>query len=214
MKKRVLCFGDSLTWGADPKGVCRLEERWPMVLQERLGPDYTVVEEGQGGRVIATDDFAEGEENGLKYILPCLESHDPLDLVAIMLGTNDCKQKFGYCPQDIAFELGRFLEKVQGFNRYRAARRFKVLVIAPPYISEGVKGSWLEGLFGGAIPRSRQLPPLFKDVAERYGCLFMDGNDCAVTSAVDGIHLDPDQQIRLGEAVAEVVRRELDTIRN
>ena len=65
MKKRILCFGDSLTWGSDPCGGPRLEERWPMTLQALLGDGYTVIEEGQGGRTIATDDPAEGEKNGI-----------------------------------------------------------------------------------------------------------------------------------------------------
>ena len=74
IKARILCFGDSLTWGSNPAGGPRLSVRWPRVLQYALGPGYEIIEEGQGGRNIATDDIPEGEKNGLKYILPCLES--------------------------------------------------------------------------------------------------------------------------------------------
>ena len=113
-KKRVLCFGDSLTWGFDPDTRQRFGEvaRWPRVMGELLGGGYEVIEEGQNGRTIATEDPAEGEKNGLKYIGPCLESHSPLDIVIIMLGSNDCKRKFSYSSMDIAGEMQILLEKV------------------------------------------------------------------------------------------------------
>ena len=102
--KRILCFGDSLTWGFDPATRTRFDEdsRWPCVMQQALGGDYKVIEEGQNGRTIATEDPAEGEKNGLKYLGPCLESHTPLDYVIVMLGSNDCKRKFAYSSMDIA----------------------------------------------------------------------------------------------------------------
>ena len=81
--KRILCFGDSLTWGYDPAKRVRFEEdsRWPCVMQAALGDDYKVIEEGQNGRTIATEDPAEGEKNGLSYIGACLESHTPSSLI-------------------------------------------------------------------------------------------------------------------------------------
>ena len=116
-KKRILCFGDSLTWGYDPDTRTRFPSpsRWPMVLQELLGENWTVIEEGQSGRTIATEDPAEGEKNGLKYIGPCLESHTPLDLVILMLGSNDCKRKFSYSSMDIAGEMQILLEKILAY---------------------------------------------------------------------------------------------------
>ena len=148
--KRILCFGDSLTWGYDPDRRVRFLEdsRWPQVMQRCLGEEYTIIEEGQNGRTIATDDPAEGEKNGLKYIGPCLESHTPLDLVIIMLGSNDCKRKFAYSSMDIAGEMQIFLEKVISYNRFRCQDHYKVLLMAPPYISESIKTSWLGDCFG------------------------------------------------------------------
>ena len=81
-------------------------------MQAALGDDYKVIEEGQNGRTIATEDPAEGEKNGLSYIGACLESHTPLDYVIIMLGSNDCKRKFSYSSMDIAGEMQIMLEKV------------------------------------------------------------------------------------------------------
>ncbi|MBQ4416282.1 MAG: acylhydrolase, partial [Butyrivibrio sp.] len=118
-RRRILCFGDSLTWGYDPVKQNRIDEdsRWTGVLQNLLGDGYRVIEEGQNGRTIATDDPAEGEKNGLRYVIPCIESHKPLDLMIVMLGTNDLKKKFSYTVMDIAGEMQIFLEKVLAYNR-------------------------------------------------------------------------------------------------
>ena len=180
-----------------------------MTLQACLGKDYTVIEEGQGGRNIATDDYAEGEKNGLRYILPCLETHSPLDLVIVMLGTNDCKRKFAYALQDIAWEMERFLQKVLTHRHFKAGDRYKVLLMAPPPICEGIQHSWLGDVFGYDEGRrkSMELAKWYRDIAERYGCLFLDAAEFARSSEVDGIHLDAENQRKLGEAVADYVRR-------
>ena len=95
-KKRVLCFGDSLTWGYDPVNRIRFDEdnRWPRVMGKILGDEYEIIEEGQNGRTIANDDPWEGGTKcGMDYVLPMLETKRP-DLLIIMLGTNDLKIKF------------------------------------------------------------------------------------------------------------------------
>ena len=143
MKKRILCFGDSLTWGYDPVTCERFDEetRWPCVLQDELGPEYAVIEEGQNGRTIATDDPTKGFKNGIDYVIPCVESHKPLELMIIMLGTNDIKTKFGYTAGDIADEMKLFLERVLSYNHFRLGDRMKVLLVSPPLIGEGMPGS-------------------------------------------------------------------------
>lgn len=210
MKKRILCFGDSLTWGADPSDIARFDEedRWPMVLQNELGDEYQIIEEGQCGRTIATDDPAEGEKNGIKYILPCMESHDPFDLIIIMLGVNDCKRKFAYSSMDIAGEMQLFLEKVQSFNRFRCKDRFKIMLMSPPAVSEAIRESWLGDSYGyeNSIKVSSELPEWYKKLADMYGCSFLDAGEYAKTSDKDGIHLDPEDQHKLGKAVAEHIK--------
>ena len=97
--RRILCFGDSNTWGYDPATGERFDEqtRWTGVLQAALGGDYTVIEEGLNGRTTVWDDPIEGHKNGHEYLVPCLETHRPLDLVVLMLGTNDLKRRFSLC---------------------------------------------------------------------------------------------------------------------
>lgn len=209
-KKRILCFGDSLTWGWNPdeRGRFSEKDRWPMVMQEQLGNAYCVVEEGQPGRTIATDDPAEGEKNGLSYIIPCLESHAPLDLVIIMLGTNDCKKKFSYSSMDIAGEMQIFLEKVLAYDHFRCNDSFQILLICPPAISEDVKDSWLGECFD--YPQAEEifqrLPDWYRQLSEMYHCSWINASDHVKTCSYDGCHMDAENQRKLGIAVADYIK--------
>ncbi len=210
-KKRILCFGDSLTWGYNPETHVRFpeEDRWTTVLQEILGDDYKVIDEGQNGRTIAIDDPSEGEKNGLNYIGPCLESQRPLDLVIIMLGSNDCKRKFAFSSMDIAGEMQIFLEKVVTYNHFRCRDQFKILLISPPHISEKIKDSWLGDCFGYERARelSMELSSWYQKLADMYDCLFMDAADYVKASDIDGCHLDAENQKKLGKAVVEFLQK-------
>ncbi len=106
--KTILCYGDSNTHGFNPatQGRFSLSERWTGVLMRELGSDYHVIEEGLGGRTTVWDDPIMESRNGRDYLLPCLWSHKPLDLVIIMLGTNDLKDRFSLTPFDIAAGAG------------------------------------------------------------------------------------------------------------
>ena len=102
--KTILCYGDSNTWGYDPSSQQRFgpEERWTGVLQKELGMEYRIIEEGLNGRTTVWDDPIEGFKNGMSYLIPCIESHKPFDLITIMLGTNDLKIRFSVSAYDIA----------------------------------------------------------------------------------------------------------------
>lgn len=211
-KKRILCFGDSLTWGYNPETHQRFpeEDRWTTVLQEVLGDSYKIIEEGQNGRTIAIDDPAEGEKNGLLYIGPCLESQRPLDYVIIMLGSNDCKRKFAFSSMDIAGEMQIFLEKVITYNHFRLRDQFKILLVSPPHIAETIKESWLGDCFGyeNARKLSMELASWYKQLADMYGCLFLDASEYVKASEIDGCHLDAENQKKLGRVFAEFILNE------
>ncbi|MBO7452324.1 MAG: SGNH/GDSL hydrolase family protein [Clostridiales bacterium] len=210
MQKRILCFGDSLTWGYDPVKRCRMEdnERWTGVLQQLLGDEYKVIEEGQNGRTIAVDDPAEGEKNGLKYIIPCIESQSPLDIMIVMLGSNDHKLKFGFCAMDIAGEMQIFLEKVQTHNRYRMGGNMKILLIAPPTLGGKAYGTWLDECFDfKRTPSiSKDIPSWYEKLSSMYDCEYLDASKIVEPSEADGVHLEADQQIKLGKAIYEKLK--------
>ena len=114
MKKRIVCFGDSNTWGYNALESSRYGEeiRWTGRLQRLLGEEYTVIEEAQNGRTTVWDDPIENRLAGLTYLWPCMESHSPFDLLIIMLGTNDTKlyfnvpAGFSQAYQEVAGEYG------------------------------------------------------------------------------------------------------------
>ena len=209
MKKRILCFGDSLTWGYDPVTCERFDEdtRWPCVLQNVLGPDYAVIEEGQNGRTIATDDPTKGFKNGINYVIPCIESHKPLDLMIIMLGTNDIKSKFKYTAGDIADEMKLFLESVLSYNHFRMGDKMKVVLVAPPHIGAGMPRSRFYNKFNDVSARavSQGLATNYKELADAYGVYFVDSALYVRASAEDSLHLDAEGQVKLGKALAEFV---------
>jgi lysophospholipase L1-like esterase len=208
--KTVLCFGDSNTWGHRPDGSGRYarEERWPGVMAAILGEGFDVVAEGLGGRTTVFDDPIDGAHlNGLTYLTPCLASHKPIDLVIIMLGTNDLKHRFGVLPDDIARAAGRLVERVRGSDAGPQGAAPAVLLVAPaPILEVGAVGI----RFTGGQKKSKLFSATYAAVASERGCHFLDAGDLIVSSQIDGIHLDLDAHLLLGQAIAARVRNIMD----
>jgi lysophospholipase L1-like esterase len=203
--KRILCYGDSNTWGSDPLTGERLDDetRWTRILAIALGSEYEVIEEGLSGRTTVWEDPIEGYKNGHTYLLPCLESHRPLDLVMIMLGTNDLKKRFSLTAYDIAQGAGTLVKSVQQSGAGREAKAPPVLLMAPPPV--GRLTDYAE-MFEDSIEKSKKLGERYRQVAEELGCAFLDTSCIIVSSKVDGIHFDPDEHAKLGHAVARRVK--------
>jgi len=207
--RTVLCFGDSNTYGAVPT-LARIgrhrfapARRWTGILQRLLGPDRQVIEEGHPSRTTVFDDPVEGaHKNGLRALPVCLESHMPIDLVIIMLGTNDLKHRFGVNPSDIADSIEVLVKAVQKSEAGPGGAAPAAMVVAPPPILEV---GWMGELFAGGAAKSRQFGSRFKEVAARSGAAFLDAGAIVESSTVDGIHLDEDAQRVLAGAIAEMV---------
>jgi lysophospholipase L1-like esterase len=207
--KTILCFGDSNTWGWNPATLSRYgrDERWTGVLRNQLGEGYLIIEEGQNGRTTVWDDPIEGHKNGAAYLPACLESHHPLDLVIIMLGSNDLKTRFSVPACDIAASAGVLVDIAQksGFGPDDGPPQ--VLLMAPPPLA---RLSDFAEMFEGSVEKSRLLGPRYRQIAEEYGCHFLDTGQIIVSSDVDGVHLDPGEHEKLGKAVAAKVRNIFD----
>lgn len=209
-RKRIVCFGDSLTWGYDPDNRIRFDEgiRWTSVLSSNLGGEYVVVEEGQNGRTIASDDPSEGEKNGMLYIGPCLESQSPIDIFIVMLGTNNLKPKFGLCSMDIAGQMESMIQKILSFNRFKCEDKMKVVLIAPPYVGNNIRYSWLGESFGfeKSIATSKELAARYEELSRKYNLGFIDASKYVVVSDSDSIHMDSENQIKLGNVVFDYLK--------
>ena len=200
--RKVLCYGDSNTWGSDPETGERFPEgvRWPGVLRRELGEGYRVIEEGLSGRTTVRDDPIEGDhKNGRSYLRACLESHRPIDLVTIMLGTNDLKERFGSSASDIAQGAASLANWALRSGCGPEGGAPVVVLVSPPAVGRLTD---MAQMFRGAEEKSREFPEHYERFAEQSGCDFLDAAEVIVSSDVDGIHLDAGEHRKLGEAVA------------
>lgn len=202
----ILCFGDSNTWGYNPatSGRYPRDVRWTGVLQAALGPDYHVIEEGLNGRTTVWEDPVEGDKVGKRHLLPCLESQAPLDLVILMLGTNDTKKRYSAPPSDIARGVGVLLDIITASTAGSVAKAPPVLLVAPVPLG---KLTEFASMFDGGPEKSRALAPLYAAVARERGCAFFDAGSVARCSDVDGVHFEAAGHRALGEAMAREVKK-------
>ncbi len=207
MTRTIVCFGDSNTHGANPSGPGRLprERRWPRVMAGALGDGYEVIEEGLNGRCTVWDAPIERGRNGLTYLYPCLLTHAPVDLVIIMLGTNDLKRIYDNTAAEIACGAARLVDEAKGTLAGPDDTPPQVLLVSPVPIGPLTAQSEMWG-FGAAIETSRRLAGMYQLVAADHGAAFFDAGSVASAHPDDGIHLGPESCARLGAAMAEQVR--------
>lgn len=200
----ILCYGDSNTWGYIPLIGQRYprEVRWTGVMAALLGSNFEVIAEGQNGRTTVWEDPIEGDKSGLRYLPACLESHAPLDLVILMLGTNDLKARFSLTALDIAAGVERLLQVISQSGCGPDGQPPAVLLAAPPPIRP--QGDLVE-MFQGGLEKSEHLAERYAAVAERWNCSFLDVGQVIKVDPTDGIHYSPQAHRRLGMAMAERV---------
>jgi len=210
----ILCYGDSNTWGYQASTAERLGrwERWPGVLQRELGDDVHVIEEGQNGRTTVFDVPFEADRNGLTHLPVSLQTHHPLDLVVIDLGTNDL-----FLPGVNAYHAARgaikLAEVVLASDAGRADGAPLVLVVVPPPFAP--LNQWDQAAAPGAEAESQRLSRAFVDAAaelkEEDGITIplLDLRDHVTSSPIDGIHFEADGHRSIGTAVAATLREML-----
>lgn len=213
MTRTILCFGDSNTHGTRPmpdlNGAGRFghEARWPSVMARSLGQGFEVIAEGHPGRTTVHDDPMEGDyRNGIRVLPALLESHKPLDMVILKLGTNDLKNCFHVSAADIAFCLDRLIRMIRAAGAGPNGQAPQVLVIAPPPILEA---GCLAEMFAGGAAKSRDLGAAIQAMASRTQTAFFDASEVIAVSPVDGIHYEAEAQVALGLAMAAAVRNHL-----
>lgn len=206
-EKSIMCFGDSNTWGASPVQGIRYDRktRWPGVLQRELGEGYYVVEEGLPGRNTVWDDPVDGDRNGLKHMVPLIYSHTPLDLLIILLGTNDLKNRFSVSATDIALSICRLVRVARQCDHHLMGPAPEILVVVPPPLSD-LDESHSKGILLGGEEKSRQLAAELKPLSEEFKFRMMDAGEIIECSPVGGIHWEPEAHAKLAVEVSKVVK--------
>jgi len=216
-QRNILVFGDSITWGWLPKDPIvptvrhAEEDRWPEIMSAALGDGYTVITEGLSGRTTNIEDpTAPGLMNGADYLGAALMSHEPVDLVIIMLGTNDTKTYLDRTPFEIGLGMGELVNIVQegsGLGWYEYGTP-DVLVVSPPPLGAEIDPGAAEQ-FEGGTEKIAALPPIYAAIAEAAGARFFDAATVVTTTHVgaDGIHLVAGGNKALGDAVAAEVEK-------
>lgn len=208
MKKHIVCFGDSNTHGyrAQDNGRFDENERWPRLLEQYLGEDYLVLEEGLSGRTTCYDDPIHEGLSGLSCIHACLMSHEPVDLLIIMLGTNDTKERFGSSAACIALGLKRLAAKAMAVECWKDQKP-NILIVTPKNIDPEYAQTEVGATMGrGCAEKSAGLGPEYEKVAALLGCHYFDANDVvAENNHIDYMHLTKEGHAALAKALAEKV---------
>lgn len=209
MKKRILCLGDSNTWGYDAETNGRFPDdvRWTGRLSERLGDSYTVIEEGLSGRTTVFEDPLNEGMSALRYLYPCLMSHAPLDYVIIMLGTNDCKERFSATAKNIADGMKRLVQKAKVIPCWRTES--KILIVAPAPIDIRCEQSPVAGEMGICSKKSEGLAEEYQKCAEENQCDFLDAAPFCMMNQIDFMHLDAQSHDRFSAEIEKIVRRQV-----
>jgi lysophospholipase L1-like esterase len=209
--KTILCYGDSITFGSSPitgGPRHRYEDRWPTVLEAGLGGAARTIAEGLGGRTTVHDDWSGlTDRNGARLLPTILATHWPLDLVVIMLGTNDLKPFLGQTAIEASIGMRRLSQIISAHAAVEKVAAPKIIFVAPPHIRETDHPEMLVR-FGGdrTISESRLFAKWYRFRAEEEAVGFFDAGSVAEADPADGVHLDARNTRAIGEGLVPVVK--------
>ena len=205
--KNILCYGDSNTHGRIPgttNGRYERNVRWTGRLQEILGDDFHVIEEGLGGRTAAFNDPIDLHMSGIDYLVPCLNSHRPLDYVILSLGTNDMKKRFSLPPIDISIAIGNLVRKIKNSECGQNGNIPEIIIISPPAIKD-VNDKRFHEMFEGGFEKSKSVYLHLKEIAEKEGAILVNTENYTSVSDIDGIHFNETSHAIIAKLIAEVI---------
>lgn len=211
MKKRVLAFGDSNTWGWNPANISgttprRWDDdiRWTGVAMRELGGEVEIINEGLNGRTTVWDDPIEEYRCGKDQLPAVMDTAAPFDLMIIMVGSNDLKMRFGVTARDIALGAEILVQRAKVRTGDFTDGKVNILLICPPRLGPA---SQHEGSsFEGAVEKSKKLDTFFREVARRSGVAYLNADDIVKPSDKDGLHLEAEEHEKLGKTIAQKIR--------
>ena len=203
--KEILCFGDSNTFGYIPGSGQRYPwgVRWTSILNEKLGlENYRVIEEGLCGRTTIFDDPLRSGRRGTDILPTVLETHAPVDLVVLMLGTNDCKTVYGATAEVIGKGISNLIAQIRTY-----ASTSKILLISPIHLGEQVWKKEYDPEFSPAsVEVSKGLASVYQRIARKEQIDFLDASVYVEPSSTDQEHLTGEGHRLLAEAVLQKIR--------
>ena len=206
-RMRILCIGDSNTWGYHPENGLRIERRWTRVLAELL-PEAEIIEEGLCGRTMMSMDPVKRERCGMDGLKMILATHKPVDLVIVMLGSNDLKGMFCCTAYSIAKGLCEYIKVINNPYNWEKFPVPKLLVVSPVLLRDEIVER--EGIFGefdeNSLMQSKHLAEAMEKACEAYHVEFMDGAAYAEASIADCLHMDEENHEKLGKAICEKIK--------
>ena len=209
-KNKILCYGDSNTWGYI-SGSNHLRygdnERWTKLLAKLLGKKYEIIEEGLNSRTLISEDTRPGKEgkNGFNYLIPCLDTHDPIDLVVLMLGTNELKYTYNKSAEEIGQIFEQYFVKtiLNRKSQYRDTYP-KLLIVTPPVINEQTEYCKSNNKYLEATQKSIELDRIYKAIADKYNCYFLSNE--GLTTGVDGVHMTKESHKLLAKRIKKMIK--------
>ena len=208
----ILCYGDSNTYGYDPRTDGRrypAEVCWTTRFARALGEEYRVIVEGLSGRTTAYDRLEFPWKNGYPYLTPCLASHKPIDYLIIMLGTNDCNVEMALSAEKIAAGMELLVRTAEEITQAEQGYVPRIVVVAPAAIRPELESTpFAYQLDGTSVQKSHDIAPLYREIAEAHGCLFLDATREVEVSPIDCEHLTERGHARLAELMTELVLRD------
>jgi lysophospholipase L1-like esterase len=208
----MLCYGDSNTWGKIP-GSKRFErysakERWPGILQQLLGDGYEVIEAGLNSRTTNLDDPDPENpgRNGLFLLMPTLESHNRVDIIIFMLGTNDLKVQYNRQPEDVAVGMQALLDETSAYAKKVCNLRPTIFLISPPLVKEVGRE-----IYAGGTIKSEKLAALYQKLAQQNSqpneeVYFVNAAQYVQPSEIDGVHLEESGHKKLAEILHTLLK--------
>lgn len=210
MKKTILCFGDSNTFGysGDPsekKGRFNKEQRWTGILDQELGDNFQIVEAGENGRTTIFQESSMSNSTALADLPSFLEKEQSISLLIIFLGSNDCQNRFQAQPHKLKNAMKEIVQRAKSCQE-----SLKILLVAPPIMTDKISSGTFSQLMGeGASEKSMLLPSLYKEIANEEKCYYFDTNDQELLpnllNSIDFLHLSMDGHRRLAESLKNIV---------
>ncbi|HEY4477722.1 MAG TPA: GDSL-type esterase/lipase family protein [Candidatus Paceibacterota bacterium] len=209
--KRILVYGDSLTFGfagiGNPGGEkFSSDKRFTGVMQNELGAGYEIIEEGLRGRTVSEENAFFPHRNGLEQFGPIFGSHLPIDLVVFSLGTNDANSGSNKKPEYIPNDFSKYTEIMEFWCKSFNFPLPKILLIAPPIIEEEFSYKIFKDIFKGAKGKSLTFSESYNNFAEKNNWSFLDSGEFIKPGEVDGIHLDEKNNQILGKEIANKIK--------